>query len=89
MAITYEYTFYRPGSAEEIAASFSTKSPLPHIQVGHFLIVESHDYSTTQGFHQVIRHIEMYLGFVVDPQEPTVRIWVFLEDCDRAETLRR
>jgi hypothetical protein len=86
---TFEYHFYRPGSTEDIIATFSTAEPLPHIQVGNSLVLESDRYSTTTGYHQVINHVEMYLGILKDDQAPAkVRIGVYLGEADRAEILQ-
>jgi len=82
----YEYTIFQPNSTEEIAATFSTNEPLPHIQAGNSLLLESENVSTVAGFHQVITHVETYL-FV--PQDSVERIHtsVFLRSRDRAEIL--
>jgi hypothetical protein len=84
----YEYIFFRPDSTEDIAATFSTDEPLPHIQVGNSLLLETRNFSSVAGFHQVIAHIETYLFAPQDSVE-TIRMSVFLRCQDRAEILRQ
>jgi hypothetical protein len=81
---TYEYTIFAPGSTKEIAASFSTTDPVPHIQVGHSLTLQSNKFSTVAGHHQVIVHVETYLLVPRDSME-RIRTSVFLQDRERPE----
>ena len=84
----YEYVIFKPDSTEDTAATFSTDQPLPHIQVGNSLMLESDNYSTVSGYHQRIGHVETYLR-VADAQIHRIVCYVFVEQRDRAEILRR
>ena len=88
MAHSYEYQFYKPGSSEDTAATLSTDEPLPHIEVGHSLMLEADDYSTRMGHELVITHVRTYLflqkGFVIRQ-----RTSIYLTEKDRAEILPR
>jgi hypothetical protein len=88
MAHSYAYEFYKPGSSEDTVATFSTDEPLPHIEVGHSLMLESDSYSTKIGYELVIVHVRTYLfvqkGFVI--RQGTS---VYLTEKDRGEILPR
>jgi hypothetical protein len=58
--MNYEYQFYT-GSREGTASTISTDAPLPHIQVGHTLLLETSETSTTLGHHWEIQDVEVYL----------------------------
>ena len=82
--MNYEYVFYRSGSTEDIASTISTTEPLPHIQVGHSLLLESDVHSQTMGYHLEIRHVEVYLFAPQTGAPPNrVRVSVYTLERDR------
>ena len=79
----YEYLIYSPGSEEGIAATFSTDQPLPHIQAGNSLNLESYANSKMQGRKLIMQDVEIYL-FVPDENNlGRVRVGVYLTDEER------
>ncbi len=58
----YEYTFYRPGSSEEIATEFTSEEPLPHIQVGHWVTLTTPEYAVETNHRLRIEGVECHLS---------------------------
>lgn len=54
--LTYEYHVYAAGVT---ISTFSTDAPLPHIQAGHFLRLETRESSTTPGSPLEIARVEV------------------------------
>ena len=75
----YEYTIYKPYSGEDIAASFATNEALPHILVGHALLLASDNSATRVGYQWIIDHGTVH----------NYRISVYATERDRAEILQR
>jgi hypothetical protein len=84
----YEYVIFKPESTEDTAATFSTIEPLPHIQVGNSLMLESDTFSTVAGYHQTIVHVESYLR-VSEQALGRLCTYVYVSQRDRAEILQR
>ena len=55
----YEYEFYEPGTREDATTVFTTDEPLPHIQIGHSVFLESYAYSTILGHRLKIADVEV------------------------------
>lgn len=86
--MSYEYEFYAPDSQEEVIATASTDAPLPHIQVGHSLLIETPSYSTKIGAILVIHHVEVYLFWNKFRQQTKQKVHVFLRERERTQLLR-
>jgi hypothetical protein len=56
----YRYEFYK-GSREDTVSTISTDAPLPHIQVGNDLDLETSEISTIAGHCWEIQGVEVYL----------------------------
>jgi hypothetical protein len=79
----YEYTIFKPDSVEDILTAFNRDEPLPHIQIGHTLRLEIGDFSTKSDSRLVIQHVEVYLFDPARKPEPTIRIYIFLQERQR------
>mgnify|MGYP001567593037 CR=1 FL=1 len=53
----HPYTYHIYESAELIAATIETDEPLPHLLVGHQLLLSIDDYSTKLGCSLVIQYV--------------------------------
>ncbi len=58
----YEYTIYRPGNSEDVAATFSTDEPIAHILVGHWLTLSTPAFSTQTDHRLRIEGVECHLS---------------------------
>jgi len=88
--MSYEYTFYQPGSTEVAAATLSTEVPLPHIAIGHSLLLSSVASSFEPGYHVIIRHIEVYLLAQIDSSAAAkMHMHVFTAEYDKASLAER
>ncbi len=86
----YEYKIYAPGKEEELAAEIYSEEPLPHIQVGHFLLLESPQFSMMPGQVIEILRVAVYLFAPVDRAPPkAVRIHVYTRLQESAEGFNR
>lgn len=82
----YRYDFYK-GSREDIVSTISTDAPLPHIQVGNDLELETLEISTIAGHCWEIRGVEVYLFAPVDGELQKVVVRVIIRE--RARTPER
>ena len=81
----YQYSVYAPGSSEDVIATCSLDAPLPHIQVGHFLTVESHNWSTNLKNSLEIRRVEVLVSLDKDDRIGLLKTMVWT--IERARTL--
>ena len=80
----YEYTIYRPDDSENFAAIISTDEPLAHILVGHWLTLETPDFSTQRNHRFRIVGVECHLSQNKYRQPPShIRIEVYLIEEER------
>lgn len=82
----YEYIIFEPGSTEQVAVTLFMAEPLAHLAVGNSLQLEGENYSTVNGYHLVIRHIEIYMHAPIEEAQPArMRISVFTSERARSE----
>jgi hypothetical protein len=80
----YRYTFYKPGSMEDVAATIEVDEPLPHVEVGNSVGL----LKTDTGFHWRIVHIELDLQPAELGSERPIGIHVYSQDRNRAEIIQ-
>jgi hypothetical protein len=79
----YEYHFYID-SREGIGSIISTDAPLPHIQVGHTLLLELPELATKMGHYWEILSVEVYLFLPADGPSRKVTTYVSLHEQARS-----
>lgn len=83
----YEYEIYYPGNQLDVAATFKTKVPLPHIDIGNHLILESRDYSTKPAPRLEIADVEVLVVVSDNDKLRCVKTMIYLRERERTPQL--
>ena len=82
----YEYRFARIDN--ELSAAIETREPLPHIEVGNYLVISDERLRLRGGHHFLIRDVEIFLDAIKPPAFNLCRVTVHIEERDRKEMLQ-